>query len=48
MINGSVKWQAAILSFLLTLGISCATLTFLARVRSGWGQAVLSERSAEA
>ena len=48
MINGSVKWQAAILSFLVTLGISCASLVFFARVRAGWGQAVLSERSAEA
>jgi hypothetical protein len=48
VINGSVKWQAAILSFLITLAISCASVTFLARVRAGWGQAVLSERSAEA
>jgi hypothetical protein len=47
VINGSVKWQAAILSFLITLAISCASVTFLARVRAGWGQAVLSERSAE-
>jgi hypothetical protein len=47
-INAGVKWQAAILAFLVTLAISCASVTFLARVRAGWGQAVLSERGAEA
>jgi hypothetical protein len=48
VINRGVKWQAAILAFLLTLGISCATVTFLARVRAGWRQAALSETAAEA
>jgi hypothetical protein len=48
VINGGVRWQAAILAFLLTFGISCATVTFLARVRAGWRQAALSERAAEA
>lgn len=48
VINRGVKWQAAILVFLLTLGISCATVTFLARVRAGWRQASLSELEAEA
>jgi hypothetical protein len=48
VINSGVKWQAAFLTFLLTLGISCATVTFLARVRSGWREAALSERTAEA
>jgi hypothetical protein len=48
VINGSVKWQAAFLTFLVTLAISCASVTFLARVRAGWGEAVLSERSARA
>ena len=47
VINGGVKWQAAFLAFLLTFGISCATVTFLARVRAGWRQAALSERAAE-
>jgi hypothetical protein len=47
VINGSVRWQAALLAFLLTLGISCATVTFLARVRAGWRLAALSERTAE-
>jgi hypothetical protein len=48
VINGGVKWQAALLTFLLTLAISCATVTFLARVRAGWQQAALAERAAEA
>lgn len=48
VINHGVKWQAAILTFLLTLGISCATVIFFARVRSGWRDAALSERAAEA
>jgi hypothetical protein len=48
VINGGVRWQAAFLTFLLTLGISCATVTFLARVRAGWREAALSERTAEA
>jgi hypothetical protein len=48
VINGSVRWQAAFLTFLLTFGISCATVTFLARVRAGWREAALSERTAEA
>jgi len=47
VINEGVRWQAAILMFLLTLGISCATVIFLARVRAGWRQAALSERAVE-
>jgi hypothetical protein len=46
VINHGVEWQAAFLVFLLTLGISCATVTFLARVRAGWRQQALSERTA--
>jgi len=48
VINRDVKWQAAFLAFLLTLGISCASVTMLARVRAGWRQAALAERAAEA
>jgi hypothetical protein len=48
VINNGIEWQAALLTFLLTLGISCATVTVLARVRAGWRQAALSERTAEA
>jgi hypothetical protein len=48
VITPGVKWQVAFLAFLLTLGVSCATLTFLARVWAGWRQEALSERTAEA
>jgi hypothetical protein len=48
VINRGVKWQSAVIAFLLTLAISCATVTFLARVRAGWRQAALAERAAEA
>jgi hypothetical protein len=47
VINQSVEWQAALLAFVLTLGISCATVVFLARVRAGWRQAALAERVTE-
>jgi hypothetical protein len=46
VINGGVRWQAAFLTFLLTLGISCATVIFLSRVRAGWRQASVAERAA--
>ena len=48
VINHGVKSQAAFLIFLITLAISCATVTFLARLRAGWRQAALAERAAEA
>jgi capsular polysaccharide biosynthesis protein len=48
VLNRGVKWQAAIIVFLLTFGISCATVTYLGRVRTGWRAADLSERAAEA
>lgn len=47
VINGGVRWQVAMLVFALTLAGSCATLIFVSRVRSGWRQAALSERTAE-
>ena len=48
VINDGVRWQLALLAFSLTLAISCATVTFIARVRAGWRQAALTERTAEA
>ena len=48
VITPGVRWQAAFLTFLLTLVASCATVTFLARAKAGWRQAALSERAAEA
>jgi hypothetical protein len=48
VINGNVAWQAAMLVFLLTFGVSAATVIFLARIRTGWRIAALEESAAEA
>jgi hypothetical protein len=45
VINEGVRWQVAILAFLLTLAISCATVTLLTRIRAGWRQEALSEHA---
>lgn len=41
VINESVRWQIALLAFVLTFGASAATVIFLARVRRGWRVAAL-------
>ncbi|RKQ94097.1 hypothetical protein C8N24_3974 [Solirubrobacter pauli] len=46
VINPAIKWQVALLTFVITFGIACATLIFLSRVRQGWAQASRSERLA--
>jgi hypothetical protein len=46
VINPSVKWQTAILAFVLTLGVSCASVIFFSRVRAGWHAAAMAERAA--
>jgi hypothetical protein len=43
VINGSIKWQSAILAFFLAFGIACGSVIFLARVRAGWKSEGLSE-----
>lgn len=48
VINSGVKYQMAALAFILTFLGACATVTFVARVRSGWRLAALSERAAAA
>ena len=48
VINPGVQIQVALLAFILTFLASCATVTFVARVRAGWRQEALSERPAEA
>jgi hypothetical protein len=48
VINGSVKWQIALLAFLITFGVCAATVIFLARIRAGWRVAALAERAASA
>jgi hypothetical protein len=46
IINKSVRWQVALVAFLVTLALSFATTIFVARVRDGWRKAVREEREA--
>ena len=46
VINKGADRQVAILAFILTFGIACATVIFLSRVRTGWRQAKLAEQTA--
>ena len=46
VINDGVGWQAAIVAFLLTFAVACATVLFLARARRGWQVSALAERTA--
>jgi hypothetical protein len=48
VINEGVGWQVALVAFLVTFGVSCATVLFLNRVRQGWRLAAGSERVASA
>jgi hypothetical protein len=48
VVNEGVRWQVGLLAFVLTFGVSCATVTFLSRVRRGWRLASLNERTADA
>jgi hypothetical protein len=43
VINKGVRWQAALVAFILTLALACATLIFLSRVTRGWRLASMSE-----
>jgi hypothetical protein len=46
VINKGIEPQVAILAFLLTFGISCASVIFLRRVREGWRLAALADKAA--
>lgn len=46
VINDGVRWQAAVLAFLLTFGVACATVLFIANVREGWRLTAGAERAA--
>jgi hypothetical protein len=48
VVNEGVRWQVALLAFFLTFAVSCATVTFAARVKQGWRLAALNERPARA
>jgi hypothetical protein len=43
VINAGIDWQVAILAFLITFGISAATVIFMSRVRAGWRLAAATE-----
>jgi hypothetical protein len=44
VINKGARWQVALVAFILTFGLACATLIFLSRISRGWRVASLSER----
>jgi hypothetical protein len=44
VINQGVRWQVALVAFILTFGFACAALIFMSRVSRGWRLASLSER----
>ena len=46
VINEGVQWQVALVAFLFTFALACATLIFLSRVSVGWRLASLSDRPA--
>lgn len=46
VINGGVRPQLMILSFLIVFGLSAATAVFIGRVRRGWQQAAAAEAAA--
>ena len=48
VINPGVKYQAALLVFILTFLLGCATTIFISRIRAGWRVEALSERAARA
>ena len=48
VINPGVKSQAALLVFILTFLLGCATTIFISRIRAGWRVEALSERTARA
>jgi len=48
VINPGVQYQVAILAFVLTLLLSCATVMFVARIRAGWRLGPMPEHAADA
>ena len=43
VVNPGVKYQMALLVFILTFLASCATVVYVARIRAGWRRETLSE-----
>jgi hypothetical protein len=48
VINPGVRYQVAVLVFLLTFGLCCATVMMVSRIRAGWRSQSLAERAAGA
>ena len=46
MINHGVYWQVAVLVFLLTFGLACASAIYFSRIRRGWRLAARSDQPA--
>lgn len=46
VINGGVRWQVAIVAFLLSFAVAIGTLVFAGRVRDGWRRETDAERHA--
>jgi hypothetical protein len=44
VINKGVRWEVALLAFVLTFAFACASVLFLSRVRAGWRSQALLER----
>jgi hypothetical protein len=43
VINHGIEWQVAVLAFVLTFAIACATAIFFSRVKRGWRVAALAD-----
>ena len=48
VINSGIQYQVAVLVFILTFLLACATTIFISRTRAGWRLEALSERAARA
>jgi hypothetical protein len=46
VINQGISWQIALLVFIVTFGLACASVIFISRVRQGWRSAAVSEKQA--
>ena len=48
VINKGVRWEVFVLAFVGTFALTCASVLFVARVRTGWRQQAMVERAARA
>lgn len=45
VINGGMRWRVALLVFIITFAVACATVVWVRRVREGWRLATLTEQA---